>query len=41
MSKILIEGIDFTGKDLLIDNLQNVLGCYPVIHHTKPLVLGC
>lgn len=39
--KIIIEGIDFTGKDTLIRNLQNKLGYYPVIHHSKPQQLKC
>lgn len=39
--KIIICGIDKTGKDTLIKNLQNKIGYYPVIHHTKPQSLKC
>lgn len=39
--KIIICGIDKTGKDTLIKNLQNKLGYYPVIHHNKPQQLTC
>ena len=39
--KIIICGIDKTGKDTLINNLQNALGYYPVIHHSKPQELKC
>jgi hypothetical protein len=37
----IVEGLDRLGKSTLIDNIQDSLGLYQVIHNSKPKVLSC
>ena len=41
LRKIIVEGLDRLGKNLLIDGIQDVRGYHQVLHFTKPIPLKC
>lgn len=41
INKYLIEGLDFLGKDTLINGILNARGFHQVIHYSKPAILNC